>query len=80
MSKLICFFLPFSKLRLAQFFSLLEYKKSTCVSQFFSSFLTDINTPHKRPYWDNFLLSFDPSRAPSMTLDINLQPDLIKKI
>ena len=80
MSKLICFFLPFSKFRFTQFFLQLDYKKSTCVSQFFSSFLTDLNTPHKRPYWDNFLLSFDPSRAPGMPIDINLQPDLIKKI
>ena len=80
MSKLICFFLPFGKLRLAQFFSLLEYKKSTCVSQFFTSFLTDLNTPHKRPYWDNLFFAFDPSRAPRMPIDINLQPDLIKKI
>lgn len=79
MSKPICFFLVFSKFRFAQFFSLFEYKKSTCVGRFFSSFLTDLNTPQKRPYWDNFLLSFDPSRAPKMTVDINLHPDLIKR-
>jgi hypothetical protein len=79
MRKLTYSFNVVCKFRFSQFFLLLERRRNTCVSQFFSSFLTDLKTLHKSPYWDNFLISFDPGRAPKAPINVNLQPDLIKK-
>ena len=79
MRKLTYSFIVFCKFRFSQFFLLLERRRNTCVSQFFSSFLTDLKTLHKSSYWDNFLISFDPGRAPKAPINVDLQPDIIKK-